>query len=155
MLSLIVIGASEPPKADTVLKLGILLAHELFHLWVPNSLKLAGDYDWFFEGFTIYQALRLDLRLHLISFDDYLDTIARVYDSYFWRRIATASRLMTDIRSVAGPHHHRWFMTKRCWLLFFRFTAAQPHRLQRLVCSIFTVNYCGVQGQDRPRRTRL
>jgi predicted metalloprotease with PDZ domain len=49
---------------------------------VPNSLDLAGDYDWFFEGFTIYQALRMDLRLHLISFDDYLDTIARVYDSY-------------------------------------------------------------------------
>jgi predicted metalloprotease with PDZ domain len=63
-------------------RLGIALAHEVFHLWVPNSLDLAGDYDWFFEGFTIYQALRMDLRLHLISFNDYLDTIARVYDSY-------------------------------------------------------------------------
>lgn len=63
-------------------RLGIVLAHELFHLWVPNSMKLEGDYDWFFEGFTIYQALRMDLRLHLISFTDYLDTIARVYDSY-------------------------------------------------------------------------
>jgi hypothetical protein len=63
-------------------RLGIVLAHEVFHLWVPNSLKLEGDYDWFFEGFTIYQALRIDLRLHLISFNDYLDTIARVYDSY-------------------------------------------------------------------------
>lgn len=63
-------------------RLGIVLAHEAFHLWVPNSLKLDGDYDWFFEGFTIYQALRMDLRLHWISFDDYLDTIARVYDSY-------------------------------------------------------------------------
>jgi len=62
--------------------LGIVLAHEIFHLWVPNSLGLDGDYDWFFEGFTIYQALRMDLRLHLISFNDYLDTIARVYDSY-------------------------------------------------------------------------
>jgi len=63
-------------------RLGIVLAHEIFHLWVPNALKLEGDYDWFFEGFTIYQALRMDLRLHLISFDDYLDTIGRVYDSY-------------------------------------------------------------------------
>lgn len=63
-------------------RLGIALAHEVFHLWVPNSLDLAGDYDWFFEGFTIYQALRMDLRLHLISFNDYLDTLARVYDSY-------------------------------------------------------------------------
>ncbi|MGZ8843061.1 MAG: M61 family metallopeptidase [Pyrinomonadaceae bacterium] len=63
-------------------KLGIVLSHELFHLWVPNSLKLIGDYDWFFEGFTLYEALRMDLRLGLISFDDYLATIARVYDSY-------------------------------------------------------------------------
>lgn len=63
-------------------KLGIVLSHELFHLWVPNSLKLDGDYDWFFEGFTLYQALRMDLRLGLISFTDFLETIARVYDSY-------------------------------------------------------------------------
>lgn len=63
-------------------RLGIVLAHEIFHLWVPNSLKLEGDYDWFFEGFTIYQALRMDLQLHLISFNDFLETIARVYDSY-------------------------------------------------------------------------
>ena len=63
-------------------RLGIVLSHELFHLWVPNSLRLEGDYDWFFEGFTLYQALRTDLRLGLISFDDYLETIARVYDSY-------------------------------------------------------------------------
>lgn len=63
-------------------RLGIVLSHELFHLWVPNSLKLDGDYDWFFEGFTLYQALRMDLRLGLISFDDYLDTIASVYASY-------------------------------------------------------------------------
>ena len=63
-------------------RLGIVLSHELFHLWVPNSLKLTGDYDWFFEGFTLYQALRMDLRLGLISFADYLETIARVYDSY-------------------------------------------------------------------------
>jgi hypothetical protein len=63
-------------------KLGIVLSHELFHLWVPNSLKLKGDYDWFFEGFTLYQALRTDLRLGLISFDDYLNTLAGVYDVY-------------------------------------------------------------------------
>jgi predicted metalloprotease with PDZ domain len=63
-------------------RLGIVLSHELLHLWVPNSLGLAGNYDWFFEGFTLYQALRTDLGLGLISFDDYLETIARVYDSY-------------------------------------------------------------------------
>jgi predicted metalloprotease with PDZ domain len=49
---------------------------------VPNSLSLEGDYDWFFEGFTLYQALLTDVRLGLISFDDYLETIGRVYSSY-------------------------------------------------------------------------
>jgi predicted metalloprotease with PDZ domain len=63
-------------------RLGVVLAHELFHLWVPNRLALDGDYDWFFEGFTLYQALLTCLRLDLIKFDEYLETMARVYDSY-------------------------------------------------------------------------
>jgi predicted metalloprotease with PDZ domain len=63
-------------------RLGVVLAHELFHLWVPNGLVLGGDYDWFFEGFTLYQALLTCLRLNLIKFEDYLDTMARVYDSF-------------------------------------------------------------------------
>jgi hypothetical protein len=61
---------------------GIIFTHELFHLWVPNALRLEGDYDWFFEGFTLYSALLTSLRLKLISFQEYLDTMARVYDSY-------------------------------------------------------------------------
>jgi predicted metalloprotease with PDZ domain len=69
-------------RKNSLLRLGIALSHELFHLWVPNSLKLEGDYDWFFEGFTLYQALRMDLQLGFISFDAYLQTIAGVYDSY-------------------------------------------------------------------------
>ena len=82
-------------------RLGIVLNHELFHLWVPNSLKLEGDYDWFFEGFTLYQALRMDLRLGLISFDDYLETIAGVYDSY--RSSADRDRL-----SLIEASERRW-----------------------------------------------
>ncbi len=39
-------------RKSVLSRLGIVLSHELFHLWVPNSLKLEGDYDWFFEGFT-------------------------------------------------------------------------------------------------------
>ncbi len=88
-------------------RLGIVLSHELFHLWVPNSLKLAGDYDWFFEGFTLYQALRMDLRLGLISFDNYLETIASVYDSYLgssdrdrWSLIEASERRWTTSSSL-------------------------------------------------------
>ena len=63
-------------------RLKVVLAHELFHLWIPNSLQLKGDYDWFFEGFTLYQALLTGLRLHYITFDEYLETLSRVYHSY-------------------------------------------------------------------------
>jgi hypothetical protein len=69
-------------RKQRLTRLGILLSHELFHLWVPNSLALDGDYDWFFEGFTLYQALLTDVRLGLISFDGYVETIGRVYSSY-------------------------------------------------------------------------
>ena len=88
-------------RKKVLARLGIVLSHELFHLWVPNSLKLNGDYDWFFEGFTLYQALRTDLRLGLISFDDYLATIARVYDSYL-------SAVDHDRLSLIEASERRW-----------------------------------------------
>jgi predicted metalloprotease with PDZ domain len=77
----LILGRNASARA-LLARLGVVLAHELFHLWVPNRLALDGDYDWFFEGFTLYQALLTCLRLNLIKFDDYLDTMARVYDSY-------------------------------------------------------------------------
>ena len=67
---------------NALAQLGILFTHELFHLWVPNGLALSGDYDWFFEGFTLYQALRTAVRLGFINFDEYLNTIGRVYQAY-------------------------------------------------------------------------
>ena len=69
-------------RGPLLAQLSVVLTHELFHLWVPNALSLEGDYDWFFEGFTLYQALRSALRLGFIDFQEYLDTIGRVYDSY-------------------------------------------------------------------------
>jgi predicted metalloprotease with PDZ domain len=48
-------------------------------------LLLEGDYDWFFEGFTLYTALVTALELKFINFDEYLATLARVYDSYLSR----------------------------------------------------------------------
>ena len=54
----------------------------MLHLWVPNSLKLEGDYDWFFEGFTIYTALRTAHELGAVDFKGMLDTLANVYDVY-------------------------------------------------------------------------
>ena len=69
-------------RKNWIAQLAVIFTHEIFHLWVPNSLSLEGDYDWFFEGFTLYEALLTALDLKLITFQGFLDTIARVYDSY-------------------------------------------------------------------------
>ncbi len=63
-------------------QLEIIFTHEVLHLWVPNALRLRGDYVWFFEGFTLYTALLTALELEAIDFQEYLATLARVYDSY-------------------------------------------------------------------------
>jgi len=79
----------------------VILAHEILHLWVPNSLKLAGDYDWFFEGFTLYTALCTSLELRVIDFKEYLNTLGRVYNSY---------RLQPDDDlSLLEESGRRWF----------------------------------------------
>jgi len=63
-------------------RLTIVFSHEMLHLWVPNSLKLEGDYDWFFEGFTMYTAIRTAQELGVIDFKEMLNTLGRVYDVY-------------------------------------------------------------------------
>jgi hypothetical protein len=69
-----------PSKVGAVSQLGLALTHEVFHFWVPNGLALAGDYDWFYEGFTMYEAARAAVRLDLLSFDQFLNAIADAYD---------------------------------------------------------------------------
>lgn len=80
-------------------QLGVIFTHELLHLWIPNSLRLDGDYDWFFEGFTLYIALRTALELKIINFKEFLDTLARVYDSYL---------SFTDDQSLIEASERRW-----------------------------------------------
>ena len=99
--AVVLLMGSAGSRKQRLARLGILLSHELFHLWVPNSLALDGDYDWFFEGFTLYQALLTDVRLGLISFDDYLETLGRVYSSY----LASSG---ADSLSLIEASERRW-----------------------------------------------
>ncbi|HZH89047.1 MAG TPA: hypothetical protein VEX70_00365 [Pyrinomonadaceae bacterium] len=69
-------------KAGGLARLSVPLAHEIFHLWVPNALKLSGDYAWFYEGFTVYQSMRVSVELGYLTFQDFLDSLARAYDNY-------------------------------------------------------------------------
>ncbi len=53
------------------------LRHEMFHLWIPNGVNLSGNYDWFYEGFALYQSLKIGVASNRIRFDDFLDTLGR------------------------------------------------------------------------------
>jgi hypothetical protein len=90
-----------PSKVGALAQLSTPLTHEFFHCWVPNGLALDGDYDWFYEGFTIYQAARTAVRLELLTFPEFLNAIARAYDGY-----------------AGGADHDRWSLieaSRRRW----------------------------------------
>ncbi|MEP6920182.1 MAG: hypothetical protein ABI967_03575 [bacterium] len=80
--TVVLLVGGEASRAALLGRLKVVLAHELLHLWVPNALAVTGDYDWFFEGFTLYEALLTSLHLKSITFSEYLDTLGRLYDSY-------------------------------------------------------------------------
>jgi hypothetical protein len=69
-----------PSRIGALAQLGNALTHEVFHLWIPNGVALGGDYDWFYEGFTMYQAARAAVRLGLVTWPEFLNAIARAYD---------------------------------------------------------------------------
>jgi predicted metalloprotease with PDZ domain len=75
-----ILSADMPFKAQSLQRLHEQLRHEIFHLWMPNRLALTGNYDWFYEGFTVYQALRTGVAMNRIRFEDYLDTLAQAYN---------------------------------------------------------------------------
>jgi hypothetical protein len=71
-------GGLSPTDAEQ--RLNQQLRHELFHLWFPNGVNLSGDYDWFYEGFAVYEASKLGVAMNQIRFEDFLSTIGRAAD---------------------------------------------------------------------------
>ncbi len=88
--TLTIFSADKPFKSQSIQFLHEQLRHELFHLWIPNNLNLTGNYDWFYEGFTVYQALRTGLQMNQIRFEDFLATLAEAYrlDGYQTGRVS-------------------------------------------------------------------
>jgi predicted metalloprotease with PDZ domain len=84
--TVIFLSGRSTSKTAGLARLSVPLAHELLHLWVPNGLALSGDYDWFYEGFTVYQSMRVSVQLGYLTFQDFLDSLARAYDSYLTQR---------------------------------------------------------------------
>ena len=66
-------------STQSVQRLHEQLRHEIFHLWFPNAVSLSGRYDWFYEGFALYESLKTGVALNRIRFDDLLDTLSRAY----------------------------------------------------------------------------
>jgi hypothetical protein len=75
-----IISGGLPFKSQQIQRLHEQLRHEIFHLWIPNGVNLSGNYDWFYEGFAIYQALRTGVELNQIRFDDFLNTLGRAFE---------------------------------------------------------------------------
>lgn len=94
-----IISSDMPFPNQSVQRLHEQLRHEIFHLWIPSGVNLTGNYDWFYEGFALYQSLKLGVAVNRIRFDDYLDTLSRAYqiDS------ATAVR-----KSMVEESANRW-----------------------------------------------
>lgn len=78
--NVVILSSDMPFKSQSIQRLHEQLRHELFHLWVPNNLALAGNYDWFYEGFAIYQSLRTGVQLNRIRFEDFLNTLGQAFD---------------------------------------------------------------------------
>jgi hypothetical protein len=80
--SVTLLTAKLPSKVAALAQLSSPLTHEFLHFWVPNGLNLTGDYDWFYEGFTVYQAAQMAVRMGLLTFQEFLNAISRAYDGY-------------------------------------------------------------------------
>lgn len=74
-----IVSADMPFKTQALQRLHEQLRHEIFHLWVPNALNLSGNYDWFYEGFALYQSLKSGVAANRIRFEDFLDTLSRAH----------------------------------------------------------------------------
>jgi predicted metalloprotease with PDZ domain len=105
--SVVLLSGRQPSKVAGLALLSTPLTHELFHLWVPNALSLDGSYDWFYEGFTLYQAMRAGMRLGMLTFDDYLRAMGRANDIYLssndrdkWSLVEASERRWTGTTAL-------------------------------------------------------
>ena len=75
-----IISSDMPFKAQSLQRLHEQFRHEIFHLWLPNGVNLSGNYDWFYEGFALYESLKTGVMLNQIRFLDFLDTLSRAHN---------------------------------------------------------------------------
>ncbi len=86
-------------KTQSLQRLHEQLRHELFHFWFPNGVNLAGNYDWFYEGFALYASLKTAVAMNRIRFEDFLDTLGRAH---------SIDSLQSQKRSLIEASKNRW-----------------------------------------------
>lgn len=97
--NLTILSSDMPFKTLSLQQLHEQLRHEIFHLWIPNNLALTGNYDWFYEGFTVYQSLKTGLQTGQIRFEDFLATLSEAYN---------IDNLQTQKLSLIEASKNRW-----------------------------------------------
>lgn len=75
-----IVSSDTPFRSQSAQRLHEQLRHEIFHLWMPCRMSLTGSYDWFYEGFALYQSLKLGVKVGRIRFEDMLATLGRSID---------------------------------------------------------------------------
>ncbi len=88
--NLTILSSDMPFKTLSLQHLHEQLRHEIFHFWIPNNLALTGNYNWFYEGFTVYQSLKTAVKTNRIRFEDFLDTLSQAYnlDNFQSRKVS-------------------------------------------------------------------
>lgn len=97
--SVTIVSSDMPFKNQSLQRLHEQLRHELFHLWIPNAVNLSGNYDWFYEGFALYQSLKTGVAVNQLRFEDFLDTLSRAYD---------IDSIQTSRQSLVDASKNRW-----------------------------------------------
>ena len=97
--TIFLVSSDMPFRGQSLQRLQEQLRHEMFHLWLPNGVNLTGHYDWFYEGFGMYAALKAGVALNQIRFEDMLDTLSRAH---------SIDRARTSPLSLLAASRERW-----------------------------------------------
>lgn len=103
-------------KSQSLQRLHEQLRHEIFHLWIPEGVNLTGNYDWFYEGFALYQSLKIAVGGNRIRFDDYLDTLSRAHRI---DRDKTAQRTLIELSKARWEGNSESHLYARGMLVAF------------------------------------
>lgn len=138
-------------RAAGLARLSAPLAHEIFHLWVPNALALSGDYAWFYEGFTVYQSMRVSVELGYLTFQDSLDSLARAYDNYLALREQDKYSLVeTSTRRWGGSNsliYHKGMLAAALYDLTVRQKSRGKRSLEDVYRMLFRQHRTGAERQ--------